>query len=79
MIAQCPYCFHLNNVRRGVPLVETVELITCDQDDGGCDKRFIMQIEPRPPIIRTAQIGALAVARLGKPGSEPQEATQEPS
>ena len=39
--SQCPYCDHKNQVRLDVN-AHSRHVITCDADEGGCDKDYIV-------------------------------------
>jgi hypothetical protein len=40
----CPYCKHVNRFKIGTEAYQPPEVVTCDVDEGGCDKDFVIKV-----------------------------------
>ncbi|MBA7543816.1 hypothetical protein ES705_36157 [subsurface metagenome] len=39
---KCPYCGHVNSIAYPVDNYRTADVLWCDSEDGGCDKKFVI-------------------------------------
>ena len=55
---QCPHCTHMNTVVFPSSPHAQSQLVYCDSEDGGCDARILLDIQPKWEIHRSI-IGAV--------------------
>jgi hypothetical protein len=74
----CPYCQIANELIPARFEVRTPHVIYCNQDEGGCDRQFLIELVPQPPLVNVASIGLWAPGTVLPRFPEAQESHQEP-
>jgi phage FluMu protein Com len=55
---KCPMCEFVNEFRTNSFNTDILHIVTCDNEEGGCGKDFIVSIHMKP-VVATAQIGKI--------------------